>query len=568
MRKFIAALLDRFTSRGIGNGGEREGERSLDRQTICTVKETVSDDPATIPAGALDNVALGTHLSGNIEAIESLCGKSVDLIIRRFEIASGHPAALVFYDTLGSSELVANEVIQPLSYDARETIVDGSISISALERVIRTKAISSAQLGSATMLSKVAQGLVEGKVALLLDGFATAIMVNLVGYERRSIQEPASEPVVRGPREGFTESLHTNISLIRRRIGTPLLRFESRKVGRWTQTDVAIAYIHGLAGRTLVDEVRRRLDVIDVDGIFETSYLEEYIEDTPYTVFPQILSTERPDVVAANLLEGRVAILCNGTPFALLVPTTLWSLMNASEDHYQRWDGANFIRFLRFGLVSLVVLLPSLYVAATTFHPEMLPGTMLLSIAAAREAVPFSSFTEVFAMELTFEALREAGVRLPRPVGQTIGIVGAIVISEAAVQAQLVSAPVVIIVAFTGISSFVIPHFNLGVSVRLVRFPLLILAGSFGLFGIAMGVLFLTLHLTTLRSYGVPYLTPVSPLRLGELRDAILRVPRWRMFRRPRLPGTRPTWRQGFPLMPHTDGSESGEASRNAAKQS
>ncbi len=416
-------------------------------------------------------------------------------------------------------------------------------------------------------MGDVLGGMAEGKAAVLIDGVPAAIMINLVGFDMRAVEEPITEAVVRGPREGMTENLHTNLSLIRRRIASPLLRFEMLKIGRWTQTKVAIAYIQGIAPEALVAEARRRLEHIEVDGVIDTSYLEEFIEDTPYTVFPQVLTTERPDSVTADLLEGRVAILSNGSPFALVVPTTLWSLMNATEDHYQRWDGATFIRLLRYTLVSLVVLLPSFYVAATTFHPEMLPATMLISIAAAREAVPFSSFAEVFLMELTFEALREAGIRLPRPVGQTIGIVGAIVIGEAAVQAQLVSAPVVIIVAFTGVSSFVIPHFNLGLAIRLVRFPILILAGTFGLFGIAMGLLVLVLHLTTLRSFGQPYLAPISPFRPGDVKDALVRLPAWRMFTRPRLPGGKPTWRQGFPLAPQQDQDDSTEASRHASKR-
>src|SRR5690606_7778293 len=337
-----------------------------------------------------------------------------------------------------------------------------------------------------------------GKTALFVERLPHAIIVDLAGYDTRSVTEPVGEPVVRGPREGFVDNLKTNMSLIRRRVGSPMLRFERMELGRWTRTPVVIAYIHRLADEALVQEVRRRLSAIGIDGIIDTSYIEHFIEDTPYTIFPRVLNTERPDIVVASLLEGRVAILAEGSPFALIVPTTLWMLMQAAEDYYQRWDGATLVRLLRYILVAAVVLFPSIYVAATTFHPEMLPSTLLISIAAAREAVPFSSFAEVLLMEITFEALREAGVRLPRPIGQTISIVGAIVIGEAAVTAQIVSAPVVIIAAFTGISSFVIPHFNLGIGFRIARFFILLLSGSLGLLGISIGVMLMILHLAAL----------------------------------------------------------------------
>ncbi|HEY8496077.1 MAG TPA: spore germination protein, partial [Limnochordales bacterium] len=254
-----------------------------------------------------------------------------------------------------------------------------------------------------------------------------------------------------------------------------------------------------------------------------------------------------------------------GSPFALIVPTTLWMLMQAAEDYYQRWDGATLVRLLRYILVAAVVLFPSIYVAATTFHPEMLPSTLLISIAAAREAVPFSSFAEVLLMEITVEALREAGVRLPRPIGQTISIVGAIVIGEAAVRAQIVSAPVVIIAAFTGISSFVIPHFNVGIGFRIARFFILLLAGSLGLLGISIGVMLMILHLAALRSFGQPYLAPVSPLRWYELGDTIVRLPRWVMRRRPRPTGA--SVRRGVEFLPQgsTDAPERGEGSLRAS---
>lgn len=550
-----------------GRGEQRYG--TLDRRRVQRIiEERVADHPESIMTDGLEGIALGTSLDANLKVIRGLLGDVPDLTIRRFEAAGRIEAAVVFFDTLGRADLVADDVIRPLTDDSARNRRDVTSSPKRFVDAIDHELLHTTELYRTDEVRRVVDDICYGKVALLVDGVADAVLINLVGYDTRTVQEPLSEPVVRGPRDGFIENLHTNLSLIRRRIGSPLLRFEMITLGRWTQTKVAIAYIRGLTSETLVDEVRRRLKKIDIDGILDTSYIEEFIEDTPYTVFPQVLNTERPDVVVGNLLEGRVAILCEGSPFALIVPVTLWMFMSASEDYYQRWDSASLIRLFRYFLASMVILLPSLYVAATTYHPEMLPSLMLISIAAAREAVPFSSFTEVLAMELAFEALREAGIRLPRPIGQAIGIVGAIVIGEAAVRAHFVSAPVVIIVAFTGIASFAVPHFNVGIAFRILRFPMLFLAGAMGLLGISFGLMLLFLHLAVLRSFGQPYLAPLTPLNLSEWKDSVVRFPRWRMFRRPRIPGKHATWREGFPLKPQPEEDEVGEASRNAPKRS
>ena len=526
--------------------------RSLaDRRSYAALNDAVRRDPMKIHQGALEGLLLSAELQRNLDGITKLLGDAPDLVVRRLKVGQ-REAAVVFFDTLARADHVATEVIKPLGDWEEPAVV---ASAARLEETLRTRLVRTADVDVVGDLKSVIEGLARGKAALFVDGFAFALMVNMVGFELRGVEEPTTEPVVRGPRDGFNENLHTNLSLVRRRLASPLLRFEMRTLGSLTQTKVAIAYLRGVANDTLVQEVRNRLDRIEIDGVLDTSYIEEFIEDTPFSVFPQILSTERPDKVVAALLEGKVAILCDGTPFALVVPTSLWTLMSAGEDHYQRWDGTTLVRLLRYVLVSLVLLLPSMYVAATTFHPEMLPGTMLISIAAARESVPFSSFTEVLAMEIAFEAVREAGIRLPRPVGQTIGIVGAIVMGEAAVEAQFVSSPVVIIVAFTGISSFVIPHFNLGIAIRALRFPILLLAGSLGLFGISIGLMLILLHLVTLHSFGEPYLAPISPLRVSGLKDTIVRLPRWSMVRRPRVSGS-PQTRRGPHGIPPREGDE------------
>jgi spore germination protein KA len=329
------------------------------------------------------------------------------------------------------------------------------------------------------------------------------------------------------------------------------------KIGTYTRTNVSIAYIDGLADKTLIEEITTRLERIKIDGILESEYIEEMIEDNPYSPFPQIMTTERPDVACSCLLEGRAVILVEGTPFTLIAPISFFSLIQSQEDYAQRFMAGTFIRWLRFFFMGLSLLLPSLYVAILTFHHEAVPTALLLSSAASREAVPFPAIVEALAMEITFEALREAGVRLPKQVGSAVSIVGALVIGQASVQAGLVSAPMVIVVAITGIASFMMPRYIAGIAFRMLRFPMMLLAGTLGLLGIMMGIIAIVIHLCSLRSFGVPYLTPLAPLKGQELKDVLWRAPWWKMDTRPRLTGDSNVYRQAQEQGPNSKrGSE------------
>jgi len=384
----------------------------------------------------------------------------------------------------------------------------------------------------------------DGYPILLCEGETRALALGLTKWEKRPIEEPAGESVVRGPREGFTETLRVNTSQIRRIIRSPKLKIESLRIGKYTRTNVVVVYIDGLADQSLIDEVKTRLQRIQLDGILESGYIEELIEDNPYSPFPQLLDTERPDVACACLLEGRVAILTEGTPFALIAPITFASLMQAPEDYYQRYIFSTFIRWLRYLFLLISLLLPSIYVAILTFHQEMVPSSLLFSMASSREDVPFPALVEAILMEISFEALREAGLRLPKQIGSAVSIVGALVIGESAVQAGLVSAPMVIVVSLTGIASCMIPRYVASNSIRMLRFPMIFLAGSLGLLGIMMGIIALVLHLSSLRSFGLPYMATLGTPRVGEMKDVLIRAPWWSMNKRARLMGTMDRRRQ------------------------
>ncbi|NLB18972.1 MAG: spore germination protein, partial [Syntrophomonadaceae bacterium] len=328
-----------------------------------------------------------------------------------------------------------------------------------------------------------------------------------------------------------------NTALLRRRLKSTNFKIESFVLGRITKTAVILCYIDSVAPAELVAEVKKRLQRIDIDGILDTGYLEEFLEDNHYTLFPQMEYTEKPDRVCGHLLEGQVCIMVDGSPIALLAPTTFPRFWIASEDYYERYIYTSIIRIMRFAAFFIALLLPSFFVATITYHHEMIPPPLYLTIASAREGVPFPAFVEALLMELAFELLREAGLRLPRGIGPAISIVGALIIGDAAVQAGLVSTPMVIIVAFTGIASFVVPSYNAGIVVRIARFIFLIAAGLQGLFGIMIVFLIMIIHLASLKSFGMPYLSPLAPFNKIGLTDIIVRRPWFLTFLRPTMKG-------------------------------
>lgn len=376
-------------------------------------------------------------------------------------------------------------------------------------------------------------GLLSGETAVLCQGNNFALLIPSKGGKARGVEEPNSQSVIRGPKEGFTENIDTNIALVRRKIKDPNLWIEDFEVGQVTKTNVAIMYMNGIAQEKVIKEVRDRILNIRIDSILESGYIEEMIQDKTFTVFPTIYNTERPDAIAAGILEGRIAILVDGTPFVLLVPAIFVQFFQAAEDYYQRSDISTLLRLLRFIALVVALLAPSLYIAITTFHQDMLPPELLISLSAQREEIPFPAFVEALIMEMTFELLREAGVRLPKTVGQAISIVGALVIGQAAVEAGFVSAAMVIVVSITAISSFIIPAYNMAISIRILRFAMMGLAATFGLFGIVAGIIGIIQHLCQLRSFGVHYMSPLAPVILEDQKDTGIRVPWWGMKSRP-----------------------------------
>lgn len=492
------------------------------------------------------DILLSKKLEDNIQFFSSLYGESSDVIFRYFAL-NKIDAAIIYIDGLSDTQKLDELVLGTLLHQNMNIendflhTVKNRLPISSIKRMATTAdCIDSISIGNPIVL---------------FDGYDEALSLGLAKFEKRSIEEPQAETSIRGSREGFTESLGVNTSLLRRIIKDPGLKMKTLHVGKYTKTKVVISYIEEIADKTLIQEIESRLNRITVDGVLESGYIEQFIEDSPYSPFPQLLYTERPDVVCANLLEGRAVLMIEGTPFTLIAPVSFFSLFQSQEDYYERFWIGTFIRSLRFLFLAVSLFLPAIYVAITTFHQEMIPMDLMLSIASSRESVPFPAIVEVLLMEVAFEGLREAGIRLPKQVGSAVSIVGALVIGQAAVQAGIVSAPMIIVVSITGIASFMIPRYSMGLAIRLLRFPIILLGGALGLIGVMLALILLVIHLSELRSFGLPYLTPVSTLQKNAVKDTLFRSPLWKMNQRAHSTGKYNKTKQGSSLKPGPENS-------------
>jgi spore germination protein len=477
---------------------------------------------------------LKKEITENIKIINEYLYDCDDVIMRDFYMGpvQKKEMTIMYIDGLVDKDLVQEEILKSLMLFTRQTQMEYTLGQNYFN-MVKEGLLTAADIKEVDNFGEVILAILCGDTVLFLDKFEKALIISSRGWEKRGIQEPSTEAVIRGPKEGFTETYRDNVALVRRRIKDPNLKVKTIKLGRHTRTDVGILFIKGVAKPSIVDEVLKRLNTIDIGGVLESGYIEQMIENDWLSPFPQFRRTERPDVIAAGLIEGNVAIICDNTPFALLAPTTLLSLFQSPEDYYERWYIATMIRILRFSAAFLAFTFPALYIAMTAYHPDMLPTDLALSIAATREGVPFSSVVESLVMMLSLEVLREAGVRLPGPIGQTIGIVGGLVVGEAAVRAGIVSPIMVIVVAVSAISSFTIPNYNVAIGFRTLVFVFIFLATVAGLYGIMLGLLGLTIHLVTLKSFGAHYLSPFVSFRWSEGKDSVVRGPMPSMEIRP-----------------------------------
>jgi spore germination protein KA len=442
---------------------------------------------------------------------------------------------LVYIDGMIDQELVQEGIIRPVTEFEFSEAEQGSPAI--LMENIRTQVIQISDVAVAAKLDELISAIVAGKTLFLLDGYAGALNINAQGWETRAITEPTTEKGIRGPREGFTESLLVNLTLIRRRVQNTDLKFIFSEIGTRSKTQTCLCYMESLASPEILKELQDRLERVEIDHILDTGYLAELIRDEPYSPFEMLGSTERPDAVVSKIMEGRIAILIEGSPFALTLPYVFVENFQASEDYYLNYYFTSFNRILRIMGAFMSISIPAVYVALVTFSQEMLPTPLLLSIATARLSVPFPSIVEALIMLTIFEILREAGARIPASIGQAVSIVGALVLGQAAVDARMVSAPMVIVVGLTGITTLLNPR--LTGPMMVARVMLLALSFFLGIYGYFFGLLGLVIHLMSMRSFGVSYMLGVGSIRPQDIKDTIIRAPWWDMYLRPAIIGAR-----------------------------
>ncbi len=477
--------------------------------------------------------------------IRSVLSDSDDIIYQQHYINSRRdlPVTVVFVDGLVNTKIVDDDVLKPLT---QERILEGAGDAGSIIRLIEHGTIYHASRKLRTTLGDTLDDILYGAVALVFDSEKKAVTFDIKDYEKRSISEPTNESALKGSKESFIEVLRVNTSLVRRKIHTPYLRIKETLVGRQSRTPVAVIYIEDLTNKKIVEEVLERLNSTDIDGVITAGSIEENIIDNKHTLFPLVAFTERTDKFCHNIIEGRVGLFIDGLPTAYIIPATLNMFYQAPEDYAQNYIVSSFLRCLRFANSMITLLLPAFYISITTFHQEMIPTVLAISIIRSKEEVPFPTSTSILFMLMSFEVLIEAGFRLPKTIGQTISIIGALVVGQAAVQAKVISPVVVIIIAISGLAGFTMPSQDFSNALRICRLVFVLFATVAGLYGLSLGFLLLIYHLSTLETYGVPYLSPfVADEGRDITKDTIIRAPLYLMKKRPVALKTTNKKRQG-----------------------
>lgn len=496
---------------GAGDSAQSNGQsQNFEKQSVHVAKRPISE-----------------QLEENIHQLEEIFARSVDIVFKHWSYGPEmqYEACSIYYESLIQGQVI-NYMKTALQDLVTHEVGPGTeILPQDVIDFFEHKGVSEKKAELLDDLDSAIDQITYGNIVIFFNTWNKALVYKSLQIETRQITEPTNESVVQGPRESTVESLPKNIGLLRMRVNSPKFKIESLSTGGVTRTQVVIGYIDDAVDPELLAEFKSRMELIKQAEILETSFVEQLIEDSTWSPFPQHRYTERPDVAVAAMLDGKIAVLVQGTGSILLCPGLFTEFFQSSEDYYQRTIYSTMVRWLRVVAFIIALTLPSTYIAYTTYHPELVPTVLLLAIIDTREGIPMPAFLEALLMEFFFELLREAGVRLPKPIGSAVSIVGALVIGEAAITAGIASPIMVVIVALTGIASFAIPQYNIAIALRILRFPLMLCAAMMGGFGVMICFLLILLHLCQLRTLGQPYLAPLAPLRITQLRDVIIRVP-------------------------------------------
>lgn len=473
-------------------------------------------------------LAPSVSLERNVQYISSVFNNCIDLKVREFNIA-GNPkakASLIYIANLTPQDLIENTIINKLA----EVPLHSFYPFDSIEYCQKLMGINENDIY--TDIYDVLSSIMNGETVLFIDNINKALPINMKSPPGRSVETPQAESVIRGPREGFIESSATNMGLLRKKIKSPHLKMEGIVIGKETKTNIVISYMDNIANNKIVEEVKERLKKIDIDSVLAASYIEEYIEDNPFSLFPTMFVTEKPDVIAGKILEGRIAIFVDGTPSVLTAPTLFTEFFMSPDDYYLRFSVAVMSRWVRIIAFFMSITLPATYVSLVTFHQELIPTQLLVTIIKSRANLPFPAVFEAFFMLFTYMVLQEADVRMPKSMGQAVSVVGGLVLGQAAISAGIVSAPMIIVIAFSAVCSLALPTPELQVSLSYIRLGLLILSGISGALGLTCGMIVLLMHIISLRSFGVPYLAPLAPLKPEEFGDTIVASPHWMLKKR------------------------------------
>ena len=473
---------------------------------------------------------ISANLRENEKYLRSRLDKCSDILIRSMRLGEKQKVdCLMVYIEVAVSNMMLND-----SAIGKMINHFWEISPEQIQEFIKNNSLGIADVKNLTDMDEAIAAMLAGNAVFFIDGYDKAMKISSKGYPSMGVMEAESEKVLRGSREGFSDSVKSNSALVRKRLRDTRLKVEEYYTGVRTHTLTQVLYIEDLVHEELLEQVKERLERFRIDGILDSGMLEQLTEDVWYSPFPQYQTTQRPDRAVQEILNGKVVILCDNSPEALILPGNFNSFMESSEDWYHRFEMASFLRTLRYLAVIMATVLPGLYLAVIRFHTQILPSALILSLAQAREGVPFSSVTELIFLELSFELIREAGVRVPGTLGNAIGIVGGLVIGQAAVEANLVSPIVVMIVALTALGSMTVPNEEFAAAFRLLKYVFLILGGYLGIYGIVLGVYLTIAHLAGLSSFGVPYLVPfIKKDPHEEKGEGIWRAPLRMRWRRP-----------------------------------
>lgn len=520
--------MDKGCKKIVPLGKERDGQRLM--TSFFKRLMQPQQDPKLLRQGGLRDasqpqgtgsrkqarVRLNRDLMENMVKVRALSQNSTDLLERQIEV-SGVPVAILMCEGMVNLQLFTQILVRPLTELSLEN-ADGE----AVARWVSRETVLSGDQKAFFTYDELFSFLMAGFVVLLIDGVDRGIACGMQGYSFRSVSEPSTEMNITGSREGFVEPIRVNQTLIRRRLRSPSLKFEMYPIGEKSRTDICLVYLTDTADPRMVEEVKRRLGKLSSDILLSQGYLRPYLEGQPLSPFSSVGTTERPDTLCAKINEGRIGILVDGTPFALVVPYLFEEHFQSMDDYSYRPYYGSFIRLLKYFAFLLSIFLPGGYVAITSFSPEMLPDSLLFNIAASEQQTPFSMMTEALVIHLIYEIMREAGLRLPRPVGHAVSIIGALVIGDAAVKAGIIGSSMVMVVALTALSSFVVP--SLYEPAAILKFVFILVGGTWGLFGISVGFVLLLTNLCALESLGVPVMAPLSPCAPADLRDGLWRT--------------------------------------------